>query len=86
MIAYAQGPDIALKNKAVYLLFVASCRGRAQVLVRGVPKHAGLLAWRRMVRLYEPQVGGRFNAMLVGILAPNWPKGDPSQFEEDLTG
>ena len=58
-----------LTMKAVYYLFVASCRGRAQVLVRGVPKHVGLMAWRQMVRLYEPQVGSRLNAMLVGVLS-----------------
>ena len=62
---FAQQPEVSLKNKAVYYLLVASCRGRAQVLVRGVPKHAGLVAWRQMVRLYEPQVGSRLNAMLV---------------------
>ena len=82
---YAQQPDVSLKNKAVYYLLVASCRGRAQVLVRGVPKHAGLMAWRQMVRLYEPQVGSRHNAMLVGILCPVWRQGDSYQFEEDLT-
>ena len=47
---YAQQPDVSLKKKAVYYLLVASCRGRAQVLVRGVPKHAGLMAWRQTVR------------------------------------
>ena len=31
--AFAQQPDVSLKNKAVYHLLVASCRGRAQVLV-----------------------------------------------------
>ena len=66
---FAQQPEVSLKNKAVYYLLVASCRGRAQVLVRGVPKHAGLVAWRQMVRLYEPQVGSRLNAMLVGVLS-----------------
>ena len=82
---YAQQQDVSLKNKAVYYLLVPSCRGRAQVLVRGVPKHAGLMAWRQMVRLYEPQVGSRHNAMLVGILSPVWRQGDSFQFEEDLT-
>ena len=67
---FAQQPEVSLKNKAVYCLLVASCRGRAQVLVRGVPKHAGLVAWRQMVRLDESQVGGRLNAMLVGVLSP----------------
>ena len=76
---FAQQPDVSLKNKAVYYLLVASCRGRAQVLVRGVPKHAGLVAWRQMVRLFEPQVG------LVGVLSPVWRQGDSYQFEEDLT-
>ena len=45
---FAQQPEVSLKNKAVYYLLVASCRGRAQVLVRGVPKHAGLVAWRQI--------------------------------------
>ena len=79
---FAQQPEASLKNKAV---LVASCRGRAQVLVRGVPKHAGLVAWRQMVRVYEPQVGSRLNAMLVGVLSPVWRQGDSYQFEEDLT-
>ena len=82
---FAQQPEVSLKNKAVYYLLVASCRGRAQVLVRGVPEHAGLVAWRQMVRLYEPQVGSRLNAMLVGVLSPVWRQGDTYQFEEDLT-
>ena len=69
----------------MYYLLVASCRGRAQVLVREVPKHAGLVAWRQMVRLYEPQVGSRLNAILVGVLSPVWRQGDSYQFEEDLT-
>ena len=56
---YAQQQDVSMKNKAVYCLLVASCRGRAPVLVRGVPKHAGLMAWRQMVRLYEPLIGSR---------------------------
>ena len=77
--------EVSPKNKAVYHFLVASCRGRAQVLVRGVPKHAGLVAWRQVVRLYEPQVGGRLNAMLVGVLTPVWRQGDSYQFEEDLT-
>ena len=38
-----------------------------------------------MVRLYEPQVGSRLNAMLVGVLSPVWRQGDSYQFEEDLT-
>ena len=59
---FTQEPEVSLN----YLL-VASCPGRAQVLVRGVPKHAGLVAWRQMVRLCEPQVGCRLNAMLVSL-------------------
>ena len=38
-----------------------------------------------MVRLYEPQVGSRLNAMLVGVLSPVWRQGDSYHFEEDLT-
>ena len=83
--AFAQQPDVSLKNKAVCCLLVASCRGRAQVLLLEVPQHAGLVAWRQMVRLYEPQVGSRLNAMLVGVLSPVWRQGDSYQFEEDLT-
>ena len=56
------------------------------MVVRGVPKHAGVLAWRSIVRIYEPQVGGRLNAMLVRILPPNWQRSDPDKFEDDLTG
>ena len=81
---FAQQPEVSLKNKAVYCPLVASCRGRAQVLVRGVPKYAGLVAWRQMARLCEPQVGSRLNAKLVGVLSPVWRQGDCHQFEEDL--
>ena len=80
---FAQQPEVSLKNKAVYCLLVASCRGRAQVLVRGVPKHAGLVACRQMVRLYEPQVGSRLHAMLVEVLSPVWRQGDSYQYERD---
>ena len=52
-------PEVSLKNKVVYYLLVASCRGRAQVLVRGVPKHAGLVVWRQMVH---------------EVVVPPWPR------------
>ena len=58
---------------------------RAEAERRGLPKHAGLVAWRQMVRLCEPQVGRRLHAMLVGVLSPVWRQGDSYQFEEDLT-
>ena len=46
-----------------------------------------MLAWRRLVRLYEPLTGGRFNSMFVGILTPPWPaKATADTFESDLVG
>ena len=45
-----------LMNKAVYYLLVASCRGRALTLVRGVERHAGLLAWRRLAQVLEQEL------------------------------
>ena len=68
--------DVRIRSKALYYLLVSVCKGKAQVLIRGAERHNGLLAWHRMVKSYEPTIGGRFNIMLVGILNPKWRQDD----------
>jgi hypothetical protein len=39
-------------------------------LVQQVEKYNGVLAWRALIQEYQPATGGRFNAMLMGLLNP----------------
>eukprot|EP00969_Alexandrium_andersonii_P326473 14425327-Alexandrium_andersonii.AAC.1 len=45
------------------------------------------MAWRAIVRAYAPEASGRFTAMLMGLLAPDWSDTEKSggrSFEEAL--
>ena len=42
-----------------------------------------MLAWRRIINEYKPKVGGRHNAMLVGLLSPQFDKSE--RFDDVLT-
>merc|ERR1712194_180045 len=73
--------EVRIRSKALYYMLASVCKGKAQVFIRGAERHNGLLAWHRMVKSYEPTIGGRFNRMLVGILNPKWR---PDDFDNSL--
>ena len=63
-------------------MLVQKVKGKALRGTNTVERHNGLMAWRFIQREYKPDVGGRHNAMLVGLLAPNFPVDRP--FDESL--
>jgi hypothetical protein len=44
----------------------------------------GLQAWRMPIDAYEPRVGGRYTAMLMGIIGPQWGHVKEANFLESL--
>ena len=62
-------PAVAI-SRALYSLLIAKCEGKAFGIVRLVPRHHGLEAWRRLKLEYEAKTGGRFAAMLRAVLNP----------------
>ena len=57
-------------SRQLYALLINKCEGKALGIIRLCPKHARFEAWRRLKREYEAPIGGRFAAMLRGILHP----------------
>ena len=76
--------DMALRAKAIWYLLVQSqsTKGTNVMLCLTQPceKCNGFIAWKRICHEFQPQVGGRHNAMLTALLHPNWPK--DGNFEE----
>ena len=61
-----------LSAKQLYYLLVNTVRGKALTLVRSAEKHHGLAAWKRIKTEYQPDVGGRHTAVLMGVMQPGW--------------
>ena len=59
------------KAKALWYMLIQTCKGKALRIVSKGEQSNGLLAWRRLIKEYKPKVGGRHNAMLVGLLSPD---------------
>ena len=67
----AWGDETKQKSKAIYtLLMQLAAGGKAKQIVRGTPDRNGLMAWKRIISEYEPQVGNRWTGMLGGLLDP----------------
>ena len=64
------GPSALRVSRQLYGLLINKCEGKALSIIRICERHAGLDAWRRLKGEYEAPVGGRFAAMLRGILHP----------------
>eukprot|EP00972_Heterocapsa_arctica_P039719 5853437-Heterocapsa_arctica.AAC.1 len=56
----------------LYSLLVQLCHGEALAMVRLVPPTNGLLAWRKLVYEYEPEVAAPYCAVLASLLMPEW--------------
>ena len=59
-------------------LLIHLCEGRALAIVRGVPDHNGLEAWRLLQEWYQPKTRSRCLALLNEILG--WDFGSKEQF------
>jgi len=44
----------------------------------------GLQAWSLLVDKYEPKIGGRYTAMLMGIIGPQWGHIKEADFMESV--
>ena len=64
--------EFPMRSKLLYSLLAASCQGRALGIVRAVVRSSGLMAWRKLVSEYEPDLASRRMIMLSGILNPNF--------------
>ena len=64
-----------LKAKALWYLLTQACRGKA--MVKKSEKFNGVHAWKILFDEYRPRMAGRFNAMLMGLLSPDWNNGMP---------
>ena len=82
-LANLGGDDNVRKAKALWYMLIQTCRGKALRIVSKGEQSNGLLAWRRLMNEYKPKVGGRHNAMLVGLLSPQFDKNE--RFDDVLT-
>ena len=56
----------------LFNVMTQSVEGRALSIIMNAEPSNGLQAWRMLVDAYEPKIGGRYTAMLMGILSPQW--------------
>ena len=69
------GDDVRSKAKALWYLLTSACRGKAKNIVKQAEKFNGIVGWKHLTEEYHPQMAGRFNAMLMGLLRPDWTTG-----------
>ena len=65
------------QSKFLQALLIQLCSGRALQMMKMVEPPNGWVAWRRLCREYEPPSHGRWVAMLVGLLSPEWSSTTP---------
>ena len=68
----------------LFNVLTQSVEGRALSIIMNAESSNGLQAWRLLVDAYEPKIGGRYTAMLMGILSPQWSHVQESNFLETL--
>ena len=64
------GPSALRVTRQLCGLLINKCEGKALSIICLCERHAGLDALRRLKGEYEAPIGGRFAAMLRGILRP----------------
>ena len=65
--------DAKMLAKQLYHMLVMLCtRGRAATIIQSTERHNGFEAWRKLKAEYEPQLPGRWAAMLSALIAPTW--------------
>ena len=73
--------DDIRKAKAMWYLLSKTCKGKARTILQTCPKGCGFLAWKRLCAEYSPKVAGRWSAMFLGLLHPEWDSSRKSFFE-----
>ena len=68
----------------LFNVLTQSVEGRALSVIMNSEPSNGLQAWRLLVDAYEPRVGGRYTAMLMGIIGPQWGHVKEADFLESL--
>eukprot|EP00435_Cladocopium_sp_Y103_P016734 s3384_g4.t1 len=68
----------------LFNVLTQSVEGRALSVIMNSEASNGLQAWRLLVDAYEPRVGGRYTAMLMGIIGPQWHHIKEQEFLESL--
>ena len=68
----------------LFNVLTQSVEGGALSVIMNAEQSNGLQAWRLMVDAYEPRVGGRWTAMLMGIISPSWGHVKEAAFMETL--
>ncbi|CAE7245381.1 unnamed protein product [Symbiodinium sp. CCMP2592] len=63
-------PGLEEKDAQLHAVLQTLCEGEAFTLVRSAGRGAGLEAWRKLHRRYDPSTGGRRRALLRSVLAP----------------
>ena len=77
-------PTAVAHGWTLYNVLVQSVEGRALSILMGAEANNGLQAWRMLMDSYEPRIGGRYTAMLMGIIGPQWQNIKESEFLETL--
>eukprot|EP00972_Heterocapsa_arctica_P033162 4878965-Heterocapsa_arctica.AAC.1 len=60
------------------------CHGRALAIIRLIKSVNGMVAWKRLVSEYEPELAGRRCAVLAGLLTPDWTSKTAQPFIDQL--
>ena len=76
------GGEAAQKSVVLFNLLTQSVDGRALQVLMNVESGNGFQAWKALCETYEPDVGGRHTAMLMGIIAPPWESVKEADFLE----
>jgi hypothetical protein len=56
--------------KVIWYLLASVMKGNGQTVIKNCERYNSYMAWRRLIKEYRPQIGGRFNSMLMKCLRP----------------
>ena len=83
-IVYDQLPgEMQVLTQLVFHVLMQICRGRANTILRRVPRRNGFEAFRRLHDRFHVQTDGKHLADLQHLMHPVWKK-DGEAFEDDV--
>ena len=68
----------------LFNVLTQSIEGGALSIIMNAEPSNGLQAWMLLVDNYEPKIGGRYTAMLMGIIGPQWGHIKEADFMESV--
>ena len=77
-------PEAKKHAQTLFHVLVQCAEGKALSILRNVEASNGFQAWKALVECYEPALGGRHTAMLMGIISPSWDKVEEANFLETI--